>query len=107
MSLFYGLFALFISALLSWLCLFFFFNLSERSRIFLAVVFGQGIFQLANYFYSGYIDPFIVFSVVVSFVFSLIFVVFLEIVFMLFFDRWKIREQTTNEPRTPDRRTDR
>jgi hypothetical protein len=96
MSLFYSLFALFISVLLSWLCLFLFFNLPDVGRIILSVFFGVCIFQLANYFYIGYVDPFIVLAVVISFVFSLVFVIFLEVFLCCFLDR-KIRKQTMNE----------
>jgi hypothetical protein len=96
MSLFYYLFSLSISVLLSWLCLFLFFNLPDVGRILLSVFFGVCIFQLANYFHSGYVDPFIELVVAISFVFSLVFVIFLEFFLCCFLER-KLRKQTMNE----------
>lgn len=76
-----SLFYLSLFSFFSWLVLFLFFNSRVVARIFFSGVLGAFVFQFVNYIRIGYIDPFILFATVLSFVFSLFFSVFFEFVF--------------------------
>ena len=79
-----SLFYLFLFSFFSWLILFLFFNSRAVARVFFSGVLGAFVFQFVNYIRVGYIDPFIFFAAVLSFVFSLFFSIFFEFVFACF-----------------------
>lgn len=87
MNLIHSLFYLLSFSLFSWLVLLLFFNYQARARILVSGVLGAFVFQLVNYIRIGYIDPFVFFVAILSFVCSLFFSILFESVFTCFLNR--------------------
>ena len=81
MNILHSLLYLLSFSFFTWLLLLLFFNSKTMARVLFSGFLGACIFQLVNYLRIGFVDPFIFFAAVLSFIFSLCFSVFFEFVF--------------------------
>jgi hypothetical protein len=85
MELFLSLVILFFSTFLARLALCSLYKKKTATRIWAIAGLGVVLFQAANYFKVGYVDPFFVVAIVVSFPFSLAISFLLELITIKFF----------------------